>query len=257
MEKKDDWVYSKPELNQYLSDKNIIDICCGHNFSVVLTSNGEVYAWGENRNGQIGNGSKELYQLIPSKVNGFNDEKVVMISCGSLHSMALTESGLVFSWGNNSSGQLGHSYNGFGYGNVNEPSLLNLNNEILIKKISCGSQHSILLSSDGDIYTFGDNSKYQLGSLERDNNHSIPLKLEYKNKFIDIAAQYHISIALSVNNVFHVWGKVGDHLISTRPKKTEFQTFNDIFNHYYEITHKTLDFDNEYKFYNNKDKIKC
>jgi alpha-tubulin suppressor-like RCC1 family protein len=133
---------------------------------------------------------------------------------------------------------------------------LNLNNGILIKKISCGSQHSILLSSDGRTYTFGDNSKFQLGSLSRGNNHLIPLKLENKNKFIDITAQYNISIALSFNNVFHVWGKVSDHLIFMRPKETEFQTFNDIFNHYYEIAHKTLDFDIEYNFYNNKNKIK-
>jgi hypothetical protein len=57
------------------------------------------------------------------------------------------------------------------------------------------------------------------GINSRGNNHSIPLKLENKNKFIDIAAQYNISIALSFNNVFHVWGKVSDHLISMRPKE--------------------------------------
>jgi alpha-tubulin suppressor-like RCC1 family protein len=43
------------------------------------------------------------------KMNGFNDEKVIQISCGYWHLMALTESGSAFSWGYNSSGQLGVS----------------------------------------------------------------------------------------------------------------------------------------------------
>ncbi len=45
-----------------------------------------------------GRSTKNECQLISIKVNGFSDEKVVMISCGNWHSMALTESGRVFSW---------------------------------------------------------------------------------------------------------------------------------------------------------------
>jgi alpha-tubulin suppressor-like RCC1 family protein len=73
-----------------------------------LTNSGEVYAWGCNYLGQIANERSGIneYQLIPIKVNVFNKEKVVMIFCGSDHSLALTESGRVFSWGYNRSGQL-------------------------------------------------------------------------------------------------------------------------------------------------------
>jgi alpha-tubulin suppressor-like RCC1 family protein len=56
--------------------------------------------------GQIGNGCNDN-QLIPIKVKGFNNERVVMISCGYFHSMALTECGHVYSWGDNKCGQLG------------------------------------------------------------------------------------------------------------------------------------------------------
>ncbi len=71
----------KPELNKHLSDRKIIDICC---HSLVLTIDGEVYAWGWNYSGQVGNRSSgaKVCQLIPIKLKGFNDEKVVMISCG-------------------------------------------------------------------------------------------------------------------------------------------------------------------------------
>ncbi len=86
----------KPILNQYLNNEFVIDISCGVDHSLVLTNCGEVYAWGRNDWGQIGNGCNSD-QLIPIKVKGFNDERVVMISCGAYHSMALTECGHVYS----------------------------------------------------------------------------------------------------------------------------------------------------------------
>jgi alpha-tubulin suppressor-like RCC1 family protein len=61
----------------------------------VLTKNGDVFAWGQNRFGQIGNGDYKVV-LIPYHINDFN-ERVKAISCGQSHSMALMESGHVFS----------------------------------------------------------------------------------------------------------------------------------------------------------------
>lgn len=46
----------EPKLNNFLNDLNIIDIACGAQHSLVLTSNGDVYAWGWNKYGQTGMG---------------------------------------------------------------------------------------------------------------------------------------------------------------------------------------------------------
>jgi alpha-tubulin suppressor-like RCC1 family protein len=94
---RNDLVISKPELNQYLNGKHIIDICCGAGHSLVLTIDDDVYAWGRNDDGQIGNGKSGGYQLMPYHVKGFDGQKVKAISCGFYHSMALTETGNVFS----------------------------------------------------------------------------------------------------------------------------------------------------------------
>ncbi len=222
----------KPQLNQYLSDKKIIvvDICCGDWHSLALTNDGEVYAWGWNSSGQIGNGNNEN-QVEPTKVTGFNNQKVIMISTGLCHSMALTESGRVFSWGNNEWGQLGIDDKS----NVNSPLLVPLNNEILIKKIECGFNHSLLLSRDGNIYWFGDNmSEKQV----------FPKKLSIRtNKFNDIASHshYHISIALLFRGNYYIWGKCGKKDIR-EPKEIDLKSFNDIFSHYFQITYKTWRF---------------
>ena len=89
-----------------LSGKRIVRICCGANYTLVLSQSGEVFSWGRNNYGQIGIASNHN-QLTPTKVPGFNGQLISAISAGSAHSLALTESGQVYGWGNNAFGQLG------------------------------------------------------------------------------------------------------------------------------------------------------
>jgi alpha-tubulin suppressor-like RCC1 family protein len=242
-----DNIIYKPQLNEYLSDKQIIDICCGGSgHTLVLTNSGEVYTWGWISFGQIWNerSGKNEFQLIPIKVNGFNDEKVIQISCGVWHSMALTESGRVFSWGDNGSGQLGLNKKDDIV--VNIPSIVLLSNEISIEKISCGPEHSLLLSRDKDIYWFGWNE------IEKQ---ITPKKIINENKFIEIESHYdyNISIALSLNGIYYVWGHISSNVKIKEPEETEFKSLDDIFCHYPGITYRTIDFNPKYiNIMNNK-----
>src|SRR5690349_17347399 len=89
----------------------------------------------------------------------------IQISCGGHHSLLLNEDGLVFSFGKNEYGQLG-------LGNKIDqttPQLITSLENIRIKKISCGRDHSLLLSEDGLIYSFGFNQFGQLGLGNFDN----------------------------------------------------------------------------------------
>jgi hypothetical protein len=212
----------------------------------VLTNCGEVYAWGSNHCGQIGNGCNDA-QLIPIKVKGFNNEKVVMISCGYEHSMALTECGHVYSWGHNGFGQLG-------IGNTvhsNEPKFVAVTDEnkcnVFIEKISCGSRHSLLLSSDGYIYAFGRNSDGELGNQKEENELS-PHRIKIETKFIDISSRWILyegfSIALSQNGIYYIWGQCGEEIIRT-PKPTNFESFDEIYAKYFKITNKAINFDEQ------------
>ena len=87
-------------------NKSTISISCGQSFTLALTSDGELYAWGYNGNGQLGIGNNTNQQL-PAKVNGMNGNFVEKIVCGMAHVLALTYSGELYSWGANSYGQLG------------------------------------------------------------------------------------------------------------------------------------------------------
>jgi hypothetical protein len=234
---------NKLEVNEVLSDLNIIDVKCGYSHTLLLTSSGEVYAWGENSKGQIGNGCN-AEQLTPIKVNGFNDKRIIMTSCGGSHSMALTESGRVYSWGYNYWGQLG-------IGNTinsNTTKLIDLN-AIIIERISCGLCHSLLLSKDGVIYAFGYNYCGQLGIGNKESQLR-PVELSHEIKFIDIAthSSLNISVSLSVEKIFYVWGDCKIKYFYT-PIKTNFRTFAEVFNNYtstrYEISEKLIEFEDQ------------
>jgi alpha-tubulin suppressor-like RCC1 family protein len=236
--------YHKPILNQYLNNEFVIAISCGANHSLVLTNCGEVYAWGYNYWGQIGNGCNDN-QLKPIKVKGFNNERVLMISCGGYHSMALTECGHVYSWGSNYCGQLG-------IGNTedsNEPKFIAVTDEnkcnVFIEKISCGLDYSLLLSSDGFIYAFGWNESGELGNQKEENELS-PQRIKIEEKFIDISShcRKEISIALSQDGIYYIWGKCGEEIVRT-PKPTNFESFVDIYSKYFKITQKAINFEEQ------------
>ncbi len=76
-----------------------------------------------------------------------------------------------------------------------EPIIIELN-DLKIKKISCGREHSLLLSCDGDIYAFGWNRWGEIGNGTQEEQR-FPIKLELNNKFIDIASHYYYPISMS------------------------------------------------------------
>lgn len=83
-----------------------VDIQGGTDFTVALTSTGQVWTWGGNRYGQLGDGSS-ITRVKPQRVRLPGNTKVRGISVGADHVLALSRSGSVFSWGRNTHGQLG------------------------------------------------------------------------------------------------------------------------------------------------------
>ena len=87
---------------------------------MALTKEGFVYAWGEATLGQLGlddirdlpkNTEQKPYQPYPTKVMALTNKKIVSISCGETHTLALTDGGHLYSFGANGCGQLGQFQN--------------------------------------------------------------------------------------------------------------------------------------------------
>jgi alpha-tubulin suppressor-like RCC1 family protein len=225
-------------MKEYISEEKIIDMCCGKKNSILLTQSGKVYEYLVNSEDdeEISdelediidskaqeNSEKYIYFELKSFMNySFENEKIVMISCGLWHSLALTESGRVFCWGNNIDGQLGVDVE-----YSSEPIIIELN-DLKIKKISCGLCHCLLLSYDGDIYAFGWNGCGEVGNGTQEEQR-LPIKLELNKKFIDIASHSYecISMSQSIDGIYYVWGRFeGKDVL--RPQSTNYKSFEDI-----------------------------
>jgi alpha-tubulin suppressor-like RCC1 family protein len=232
---------NNPVLNESLSVLDITVIKCGASHSLALTQSGEVYAWGSNFRGQTGCGDNNK-KLIPTKVKVLNEYKIKMISCGFNHSMALTESGCVYSWGYNHRGELGIGNTE----NSNTPKQIEMK-DIIIDKITCGESHSLLLTNNGVIYAFGNNIFAEIGNGMKGNIERTPIKLNHEKKFIDIASHWKttISLAQSLDNKYYVWGKCKEQIILI-PTETKLKSFNEILVHYsgntLEVSEKFIEF---------------
>lgn len=136
-------------------------ISCGANYSLFLRFDSTLWAWGNNCYGQLGTGTN-LGTYIPVQIN-IPFEKIIFISCGLMHSMAIAGDGTLWSWGGNIYGQLGI---GSLLKSVAAPTKVNIpcDNGVKAVSVACGARHSMVCMEDGSVWAWGDNSRGQLGT---------------------------------------------------------------------------------------------
>ena len=125
-------------------------VAAGGRHSLILKSDGSVWAFGSNQYGQLGDGTN-VDRLVPVKIM----DNAQAIACGSNHSMILKTDGTVWTTGVNWYGQLG------------DGTITNSNTPIQVmsgvKAIAAGYGHSLFLKSDGSAWSCGSSNNGQLG----------------------------------------------------------------------------------------------
>jgi alpha-tubulin suppressor-like RCC1 family protein len=150
--------------NEREEDVKIISVSCGTSHTVLLSEDGKhIWTFGNNRYGQLGL-EDNLDKNVPTEIQREEDVKIISVSCGGFHTVLLSDDDRIWTFGDNFYGQLGH-------GDIEERyvpteiqrNINGLHKDVRIIDISCGSKHTVLLSDDGGIWTFGNNEHGQLG----------------------------------------------------------------------------------------------
>ena len=155
-----------------LGGERAVSVTAGAVHSLALTAGGSVWSWGPGGH-ELGHGDTQD-QLLPKKVEAFAGQRVVAVSAGLNHSLAITADGAVWSWGYGAYGKLGHG--------DEQRQLLPKKVETLagqrVVATSAGGDHNLASTADGDVFTWGQGLKGCLGHGGDLSNQLLPKKGE-------------------------------------------------------------------------------
>jgi alpha-tubulin suppressor-like RCC1 family protein len=182
---------------------------------------GQVWTWGNNAYGQLGDGTQNASGVpvrVTAKEPGFNN--ISSVAAGGNHTLALSKGGTVWAWGQNFYGQLG---NGDNIGlNQFAPTPVRISangNSPLtgMTAITAGGSHSLALTSDGKVWAWGYNGYGQLGQGKKntvDSNIPLPVMSNYSSTrpltgITMIKAGGSHNVALKADGTVWTWGYNG------------------------------------------------
>jgi alpha-tubulin suppressor-like RCC1 family protein len=142
---------------------DVQNIACGGKHAALVSKQGEIFSWGEESSGRLGHGV-DSDVLHPKLIDALSSTNIELVACGEYHTCAVTLSGDLYTWGDGHFGLLGHG---------NEvshwvPKRVNGPLEgIHVSSISCGPWHTAVVTSSGQLFTFGDGTFGVLGHGDR------------------------------------------------------------------------------------------
>ena len=189
-----------------LSGHFVVQVAAGDYHTIVLTSEGSVYTFGDNEDGKTGHGTTEGIQTTPRKVGGCLEgrNKVIYIAAGVEHSACIDENGDIYTWGKEGDGRLGHGNRRTLY----SPKRVNGLDGKKCVAVACGECHTLVLSGNGKIYSFGFGRWGQLGHGDtQDRLTPTHIEAPFEGKVIEqVACGRTHSMALSSEGVLYTWG---------------------------------------------------
>ena len=187
-------------------------VSCGSAHSAAITTNGQLYMWGANQFGQLGDGSSPHSTATP-KLSRSRTQIVALVkrvACGLNHTVVLTQQGLVYAWGCGAEGQLGVTSVGFAEVNHAPLRIVAFDEAAHVVGVYASESSSAAVTSLGALFTWGNND---FGKLGHGHQHSAPalarqvggLLADEQVKMCALAPNH--TVALTDDGTVYTWGE--------------------------------------------------
>jgi len=193
----------------------ITAVTAGVTFSLALSAEGQVFSWGQGDMRQLGHGwtpeaHHASFEHTPRRITALQGERVIAVEAGFIHALALSDAGVVFSWGAGGDGRLGHGH----ARHVSAPKRIAYLKEQRVRSIAAGYESSLALTHDGTVFSWGRGALGQLGhgGNPKPSSENRPRKVEVLGAvpISAIAAGNKRSLALSRGGAVYSWGDGSD-----------------------------------------------
>ncbi|MBK9608607.1 MAG: hypothetical protein IPO58_20020 [Betaproteobacteria bacterium] len=172
-------------------------IGAGHSHSFLIKDDRSLWVWGDNFNGQVGDGT-QVERSSPVKLPGVAG--IVDAGGGEAHSVAVRADGSVLAWGLNDRGQVGD-------GTTSNRALPTpVTGMSGATRVAVGANHAVVLKSDGSAWAWGANESGQLGDGTA-TQRSAPVKVGTLSSIVVVGAGYNHSFAVQGNGTLWGWGR--------------------------------------------------
>ena len=197
----------QPQAIRGLRSKELKWVSSGGQHSACIDVEGVLYICGSYLHGKLG-----IEDLTTTSVLSFTllkalkGKQVKQVACGDFHTLCLLEDGSVYTWGGNL-----HKKNAKLSKGVTKPGIISALQGVYIISVGCGDFHSVALSSDGEVYSWGGGgasyNKGQCGHGHCNNSDQPTVIASLKKKeVIKISCGGYHTLALTSNNELYAFG---------------------------------------------------